>query len=632
MDTTDRAGAMPRPALVATAFRELPLGAVAPAGWLREQLRLQADGLTGHLDELWPDVGPNSAWLGGDGEDWERGPYYLDGLVPLAYLLGDDRLIAKARRWVEAALAGQRPDGQFGPASNDDWWPRMVMLKALAQYHDATGDPRIIPFMDRYLRYQAAHLGERPLKEWAVARGADNVLVVYWLYEQTGDPSLLHLADLILAQTTDWGTYLTSSLPTARVAAFDHLTHSVNVAMGLKEPAMRYRRDGSPDHLAAIDAAIVNLNRYHGQVMGTFSGDEWLAGLDPAQGVELCTVVEYMYSLEQLVRVYGDGRFADRLELLAYNALAATITADLRAHQYHQQPNQALATVAPRPWTIGDQTCNTFGLEPHFGCCTANMHQGWPKLARSLWMSYHDGAGREEGLAAIVYAPCVVRAVVDNIPIAIEEDTGYPFDETVRFTVRTARPATFGLRLRVPGWCAGAHLSVNGRDEDVPSPHGGFVTLRRAWCEGDVVELALPMAVRAIPRPRGAVGVARGPLVFALEIGEEWARLPATAGFGDWEARPTTPWNYALALDPADPGAALAVEQGTVGTPPFGHAQAPVRLRARGYRVPDWGLADNSAGPPPASPLRTEGVAEPIALIPYGAARLRIAEFPVASV
>ena len=103
----------PRPG-AAPAFRELPLGAVRPRGWLADQLALQARGLTGMLEAIWPDVGPDSAWLGGDGEDWERGAYYLDGLVPLAHLLRDDALLAKGRRWVESILASGREDGYFG--------------------------------------------------------------------------------------------------------------------------------------------------------------------------------------------------------------------------------------------------------------------------------------------------------------------------------------------------------------------------------------------------------------------------------------------------------------------------------------------------------------------------------------
>lgn len=119
----------------------LPLGSVKPHGWLKRQLQIQAAGQTGHLDEFWPSLKQSeSGWLGGSGESWERGPYYMDGLVPLAHLLDDPKLIAKANTWVEWTLASQRPDGGIGPVKNTDWWPNMVMLKVLLQHFEATGD------------------------------------------------------------------------------------------------------------------------------------------------------------------------------------------------------------------------------------------------------------------------------------------------------------------------------------------------------------------------------------------------------------------------------------------------------------------------------------------------------------
>jgi uncharacterized protein len=614
-----------RSQLAPAALQALPLGAVEPSGWLLAQLRLQAEGLTGHLEEIWPDVGPNSGWLGGDGEDWERGPYYCDGLIPLAYLLKDERLIAKARRWVEWTLASQRSDGQFGPTTKDDWWPRMIMLKALTQYHEATGDARVLPFMARYFRYQQEALPARPLRDWGRVRGADNVLSVYWLYERIGEPSLLALADLLLAQTFDWGTYLAELPVRARMDSFSHLTHVVNVAMGLKTPAVRYRRDGQARHLEAARAGLANLLRYHGQVEGIFSGDEWLAGIDPAQGVELCAVVELMFSLEHLLETYGDPAFADRLELLAYNALAATITADMRAHQYDQQPNQVLCTVAPRNWTSNTDDSNIFGLEPHFGCCTANLHQGWPKFARSLWMAAPDG-----GLAAIAYAPCTVTILLpDGSELRIEERTDYPFDGTIGLTLHPGAPAvTVPLRLRIPAWCQDAQVRVNGEALDLYDAESGFVVLQRAWRDGDTVELTLPMPVRSIARPAGAIGVAMGPLVFALQVGEEWTRLPGSQGFGDWEVRPISPWNYALAANPDHVPEQYRVERAAVGRMPFDGQQAPIRIHTQGYRVPDWRLVQNAAGPLPSNVAAVARVAEPITLIPYGCARLRIAEFP----
>lgn len=608
----------------APAFAELPLGAVRPAGWLLEQLQLQASGLTGRLEDLWPDAGPGSAWLGGKGEDWERGPYYLDGLVPLAHLLRDGSLLSRVERWVEALLRSQDSDGQFGPRSNVDWWPRMVALKALAQHFEATDDRRLLAFAERYLRHQLAELPQRPLEGWGQARAAESLLVVGWLYERTGEGFLLRLAQLILDQALDWGPFLATSLPCEKVSVFSHLTHVVNVAMGLKEPAVRYLFDGGREHLEQVLQGLANLDRCHGQAPGTFSGDEWLAGLDPGQGVELCAVVELMFSLEQLGRIFGQGLFGDRLEQVAYNALPAAVTADWRAHQYHQQPNQVLCSLAPRGWTFSGEQANVFGLEPHFGCCTANMHQGWPKLTRSLWMATPEG-----GLAVLAYAPCAVEAPVGGTGSAcLQVETHYPFRPEVGITFRLPSPARFPLLLRLPGWGGPPHLRLNGRPLSCPPAEGGYARLGRLWEDGDLLELSLPMDLRVLPRPGGAVALAAGPLVFALPVGEDWRRIPGSGGFGDWEVHPTTPWNYGLELPSGSQAGGWSLEWGEVRSPPFAGEQTAVRLSGRGRRVTSWVMQGHSAAPPPPSPVKTTAPSQPLRLVPYGCARLRVAEFP----
>jgi hypothetical protein len=621
-------------ALAPATFGELPLGAVQPRGWLAEQLRLQADGLTGALEDIWPDVGPDSAWLGGTGEAWERGPYYLDGLVPLAHVLRDERLLAKAQRWIDAMIAGQRADGSFGPDTNDDWWPRMIALKALTQHADATGDDRVAAFLAAYFQHQLAELPDRPLRDWGRARGADNALSVVWLYERSGDDWLREVAELIVEQTADWDSYLTE-FPARDVSrSWDHMTHVVNVAMGIKAPMIRYLLDGAVAHRDAIDAGLANLDRYHGQVHGMFSGDEWLAGSASTRGVELCAVVECMFSLEQLVRVFGESAYADRLEGLAYNLLAATLTADATAHQYHQQANQVLVSIAQREWTQADDDCTIFGLEPNFGCCTANLHQGWPKLLKSLWLTTPDG-----GLAAVVHAPSTVRTTLDaGITVEIDAATGYPFEDTIRYALRPSATSTFPLRLRIPGWCTEPVVTINGATSSA-KPADGFVTLSCEWRAGDVVELRLPMTPRLIERPRGAAGVVLGPLVLAYSPGEIWERIPESPHFGDWEVRPRHAWNIALALDASTVASAAHVERFgpqsppfglRTGGPPHGVTGVPLKVWVPAQRVVGWELERNSAAPPPEGPLELDGIARPVPLVPYGSARIRVTEFPTA--
>ncbi|WP_433434943.1 beta-L-arabinofuranosidase domain-containing protein [Nonomuraea sp. CA-141351] len=600
-------------------LRELPLGAIRPQGWLLDQLRLQAEGQTGRLEEIWADVGPGSAWLGGDGEAWERGPYYLDGLVPLAYTLGSTELQAKAQKWIEAILSGQRADGQFGPADNLDWWPRMVALKVLTQYADATGDPRVPEFLRRYFEHQRAALPGRPLSSWGKARGADNVLSVMWLHDRTGEDWLLDLARLILAQTSDWAGFLTRELPSGVTPVFRHVTHGPNVAMGLKTPAVTYLVDGEARHLDDTARMWENVDRLHGQVHGVFSGDEWLGGRDPHHGVETCQVVELMFTLEQLARISGDGRHGDLLEQVAFNLMAASNDPRMLAHQYHQQANQVLVTFADRDWSFSGPDANVFGLEPHFGCCTANLHQGWPKFVRSLWMLSDD-----DGVDAVAYAPCQV----DAGPVRLEVETGYPFTETVRITVSAAEPVSYGIGLRIPAWCEEPALEVAGERVPATPDERGYVTVRRVWRDGDVISLVLPMRLRTVPRDRGAVGFRLGPLVMVHGVGEIWRTVPGHRGLAEWEITPRSIWN--LGALPGDLES-WPIERRPVSSVPFAAESAPVVVHGEGAVVRQWKLVDGSAGPLPDSPA--PGVPTlPLRLVPYGSARLRVAELPTVEV
>ena len=136
------------------AYIKLPLGAVKPAGWLKSQLEAQAAGLTGNIDDFWPDL-VNSAWRGGDGEAWERGPYYLDGLVPLAYLLDDKTLIDKSNKWIQSIISSSSDSGWYGPAKNKDRWPLAVANKVLMQYFEATRDTNALNVTDKIFQVPA---------------------------------------------------------------------------------------------------------------------------------------------------------------------------------------------------------------------------------------------------------------------------------------------------------------------------------------------------------------------------------------------------------------------------------------------------------------------------------------------
>lgn len=647
----DRAAA-PSP-LREPAFLPLPPGSVEPRGWLRSQLEFMADGLVGRLPELskWVRF-EGSAWTAPDGRGehpWEEAPYWLKGLGALGYALGDERLVAEFTRWAEAILAARSPDGYLGPRANVeekpgggfgplsgervDLWPNMLAVDVLRLHHEATGDPRVIDALTAYFRWQLALPQDDLLPGyWGRLRGGDNLDAVHWLYDRTGEDFLLRLAERLHRATAPWS----EGVPDR---------HGVNIAQGFREPAIWWRQSHDPADLAAAERNYREVMDAYGAVPGGMFGADENARpgrCGPRQAAETCSMVEFMHSFQVLARITGDPAWADRCEDVAFNSLPASHTPDLRALHYLTAPNQPVLDRADKSPGIGNGG-DMFSYDPRrYRCCQHNAGQGWPFFARSAWAATADG-----GLAKLFYAPGRVSAEVggsggsadaETRRVSIEEHTNYPFDGRVRLRIETPAPAEFPLLLRIPGWAAGARASVNGRPVDAEARPGAFLRLERRWEDGDGIELDFPMRieVRRWSEHGGAVSVRRGPLWYALRIGEEkrvyWKD-------GDWEASelwPTTPWNYALVLDEPDPAAGIAVEAepgsaGPLAPQPFTIDDAPVRLRARARRVPSWGLEpSNLVRELIPGPVRCEGPAEEVTLVPMGAARLRISVFPVA--
>lgn len=637
-----------RSPLITKPFMELPLGAVKPEGWLKDQLHKMKDGMTGHLDELYPEVmGSRNGWLGGDGDVWERGPYWIDGLVPLAYILDDEDLKAKVQPWIEWTLQSQTEDGYFGPSEDrepetglqrtnaKDWWPKMVVLKFMQQYYEATQDERVIPFMTNYFKYQLQELPETPLNNWTrwgYFRGGDNLMVVYWLYNITGDDFLLELGDIVTEQTTDW----TNSFAEGDMLNSLFSVHCVNLAQGMKQPLIRYQATKDIKHIDAVNKAYVDLKRAHGWPNGLYGADELLHYGNPTHGSELCTAVELMFSLEKMIEITGNVSWADWLEKITFNALPTQVTDDFDARQYYQQLNQVEVSKHPRNFvTSYNGTDQLFGLLTGYPCCTSNLHQGWPKFTKHLWFASEDN-----GLAALVYSPNSVTAKVGSgVTVSIQEKTNYPFEEDITFElniVDDAEMVEFPLHLRIPEWCEMATIKINNEvwEESVGNQ---IVRINREWKSGDIVELSLPMDVSVSRWYEGSAAVERGPLLYALRMKENWTKVNSdNPRYGEWyyEVHSDTPWNYCLkeeSIKEENISTHFEVVKKGMNGFPWNVDNAPIEIKATGKRMREWQLYNGSAGPQPFSvQYQTDMMSEEeITLIPYGCTTLRIAEFPI---
>ncbi len=615
---------------------KLSLGSVRPEGWLRRQLVLESKGFSGKLEEISQfckyDGNEWTSPAGHGSFGWEEVPYWLRGYVELGYVLQDEQIIKRANQWLDAVIATQLPNGYFGSRSNLDservngarshmldLWPNMVMLFPLRSLYEATGDSRILPFMTKYFRWQMTIPLEDFLSaSWQKQRAGDNLDSIYWLYNRTGDPWLLDLARVNHERTDDWSGGIAS-------------WHNVNFAECFREPAQFFQQAKDARYLQATLRNYDTMRRLYGQVPGGGYGADENArpGFNgPRNGTETCGWVEMMFSDEMLVGITGDRTWADRAEEIAFNSFPAAMTPDLKGLHYITSPNQIQLDSANKSPMI-QNSGEMFRYDPYtYRCCQHNAAFGWPYFSEYLWM-----ATRDNGLAAVMYAPSQVKAkVADGTEIKLTETTSYPFDDSIAIAVATPKPVRFPLMLRVPGWCDNPSVSVNGKPLPAPKDARGWLVLDRLWSANDKLVLALPNKIRVQvwKENRNTVSVSRGPLTYSLKIGERWVRAGGTDEFPSQDVYPSTPWNYGLVLNTKRPEDSFqVVKTGKTAAQPFAVDDTPIELRAKGRRIPQWKQEPNGmVGEVQPGPVNSGEPVEEITLIPMGAARLRISAFP----
>ncbi|MET0298636.1 MAG: beta-L-arabinofuranosidase domain-containing protein [Flavitalea sp.] len=647
--------------LQAAYFEKLPVTAIKPGGWLRKQIELQKEGLTGNLGEIsiWLSR-DNNAWLNKEGKGeygWEELPYWLKGYGNIAYMLNDQKMIAETKFWIEAVLSNQRANGDFGPMvekgkGKRDLWTNMPMLWCLQSYYEYSKDARVLSFMTKYFKWQNTIPDSLFLEDfWEKSRGGDNMVSVYWLYNYTGEKFLLDLATKIDRNTADWRQK--TDVPN---------WHNVNIAQCFREPATYYLQSHKT---ADLDATYNNhkiVRDQYGQMPGGMFGADENARKgfdDPRQAIETCALVEQITSNQMLLRWTGDVSWADHTEDVAFNTFPAAFMPDYRSLRYLTAPNMVLND--DKNHHPGIDNSGPFLMMNPFSsrCCQHNHAAGWVYYTENSWMATPDN-----GLAVQLYAQDTVTAkVAKGQTVTIVQDTKYPFENMVNFTVRSKSAVAFPLYLRIPSWCKDPKIMVNGEPVKFAvqqntgtnivngtNQSGYFVKLTSAWQNGDKISLQLPMelSMREWSKNKNSVSLNYGPLTYSLKIGEEFvkkdsrktamgdSKWQATADPEKWpafEIHPTTAWNYGLVYKPADLLSSFQVVQGSWPSDnnPWTPANAPLSIQTKGKKIPGWTIDQYGlCGILPQSPVKTSEAIEELTLIPMGCARLRIASFPVA--
>ncbi len=638
-------------------LRKLSPKDIQPTGWLKKQLQLQASGLTGNIAKVFSDLSADNAWLGGKGEAWERGPYYLDGLVPLAFLLNDKQLIQKVYNWIEAILGSKNSSVGFGPLRNVDYWPRSVVQKALISFYRATGDDRVIPFLLEYYHFVLNRIDEFPPYYWASARALEGMEAMLEVYALTKDEVVPQLVEKLNAYSYDWRQYyenfpyekpmtkytsqfffklgktigepidrmvrMSQRIPTPKnkkqVTAFNNnkliklimLTHGVNIAMAYKYPLAYGFFKKEQDIVERTKAAFDSVMRWHGLAIGLHSADEHLMGSDASAGVELCAVAEQSYSFEEALRLTKDNFFADMTEYYMFNAYPATFTQDMTAHQYVQQPNQIAADRKPRQFFDTNKEGNIFGIAPNFGCCAANMHQGFPKFAENL--VYSD----DEKLYFLMFSPFEIKTTIGGKKVNIAQTADYPFENKAVFEVKRAKNQE--IVVRIPSFTE--KVVLNGKEQEFQPDSKINLTVN----SGDIVTLLFSDGLTAFDNVDGSVSIRRNNLLFAMPLEFEERFVRGQRPFHYREFVGDQPFAYAPIIKDGKPDI-VGEKILAAGEYPFDRQNRRLEYTVKARRVTNWQPHKNSAQSPPSQPQLAEQVEIP--LTPYGCTYLRITQFP----
>ncbi|KAL6721734.1 hypothetical protein ACLMJK_000839 [Lecanora helva] len=670
--------AAPDVSLVPFTFQPLPLGSIKPLGWINDQMNLMSNGLAGHQYDFYHIV-EQSPWLGGYSEYSvlnEGFPYWLNGLVPLAYGLNDRRLILQVEDASDYILNHQQLDGWLGPepVGERDLWGRFPLFLGLWQLVEAEPNraPKIIPAMHSFVNLMNSMLVDNTGFEeiWGRVRYPDMLMTLQWLYEnypEGNQQTLLETMYLLRSRGLEWsswwtnGTYIFADLDTVQPPITDQspeyaFTHGVNAAQGLKAGAAIYRY--------TADTSLLDNNRngvnwtftYHGDPAGSIIGDERLSGVNANRGSELCTAVETMYSMSYLYQSMGDNYFADRCELAAFNALPVSITGDHWGRQYLALASEPYSRQlnGPNPFFNVGEYGIVYGMEPNYPCCTVNMPQGLPKFLSASYMLSGDN-----GIVHAMLGPAQVTATTPlNTTITIVCNTNYPFSPDLYYDISAS--AAFTLYLRVPSWYVPANSSISLNDNGAeypldPDPHTGLTPINLS-AGNSTVKYTLGASIQVLPRANSTVAVYHGSLLYALDVGQtetilapDLYNVTYANGTGDpydtsapslppevhdFAFTNSTPWN--IAIDPSTltfHTTANGTNETALPNPIFEYGAPPTYITGKGCQI-DWPLYNGLPAPLPALPNGTTnrvctGNLTDVVLRPYGSLKIHMAELPI---
>lgn len=560
-------------------------GRLTPSGWMRELLQRDANGMTGHLDEIFADAGMDvfgteqvahkeqgywSSWWPGE----VRGNW-LEGLVELAYLLRDSALMRKAESIVENTLKHQDADGYIGiyrkgaryvvTARFGELWTQSRIMRVLLAYYRNTQKEHVLTALIRMADNIVANVPDGvfdiPDEDGSKVHGLMIIDGMFELYRLTNNEAYrAFCVKLYEAYCAHPSQFIEDDL--RFVNLFDpsvpFVGHGPHTCETARIPLLLYQMTGDPVYERAFACAGQKL-RKNLTLSGSCKSDEFIGTYQstlvmendarssvfggsvpiPSVGYEYCSTVELMYDYLRAQELTGSFEYADRLEWLVYNAGLASKHPSGKMIQYLGADNMydASASVNPR-----------FDYSPTHddaaGCCAANAGRMMPAFVRQAFLN-KDGT-----LIANLYMPVTLRLEAEGGLLTVSERTEYPFENTVTFTVFGAGRTPFALR--IPAFAKRCTVRRNGK-RAAGRRDGVLFVLSEPLQAGDRIELTFHTEPKLLRAADGTFAVAYGTLLYAKPI-EAIRRIRKTYGRrgfydADYMTKPHTNTDYTILTD-----------------------------------------------------------------------------------
>jgi DUF1680 family protein len=448
------------------------------------------------------------------------GKYLLSAVGGLR-LTKNARLETHLRRFVADLIATQDKDGYLGPFPRDqrmtgkglwDLWGQYHVMLGLYLWYRETGDRAALDACRRgadLLCRTFLDGGRRVVQAGSEEMNESSIHIFTLLYRETGEPRYLRLVHEIERdwQTPPSGDYVRTALAGK---PFYHTPKPRWESLpSIQAIAELHTITGDDRYRRALDQVWWSILEGDRHTTGGFSSGEQATGnpYDP-RPIETCCTIAWMALTVDYLRLMGDARAADELELSTWNAVLGAQNAEGRWWTYNTPMD------GERKASGHDIVFQARAGSPELNCCSVNGPRGLGLLSEWAAMTAADG------ITLNYYGPSAVRvAAPSGHAVRLTQDTDYPVGGEVRLTVAPEVAERFVLRLRVPGWSRRTSLRVNGVEETDVRP-GTYRALDRVWKRGDVIILSFDLSPRLWVGERDAAGKAafyHGPLLLAYD-------------------------------------------------------------------------------------------------------------------